>query len=123
MLVFELALKVIPVTKKHGNRKLTNFEEFMLTIVKLQLNPQHKDLTYRFKISKSSVSQNCHKWLNLLHAGLKFLICWPSWQQLSASLPECFQEKFKKTVLIIDWTEIFIERASNVLAKAQTWSM
>ena len=122
MLVFELALKVIPVPKEHGNRKLTNFEEFMLTIVKLRLNLQHKDLGYRFRISKSSVSQIFHKWLNILHAGLKFLIRWPSRQKLRASLPECFQEKFKKTAVIIDCTEIFIERASNVLARAQTWS-
>ena len=46
MLVYELALKVIPVTKEHGKRKLTNFEEFMFTIVKLRLNLQHKDLSY-----------------------------------------------------------------------------
>ena len=37
-------------------------------------------------------------------------------------MPECFQEKFSNTVVIIDCTEIFIERASNLLARSQTWS-
>ena len=55
-LVFELTEKVIPNSKEHGNRKLTNFEEFLLVMIKLQLNLQNKDLGYRFKISKSSVS-------------------------------------------------------------------
>ena len=60
--------------------------------------------------------------LKHITCGLKFLICWPSQQELRASLPEFFQEKFKKTVVIIDCTDIFIERASNVLARTQTWS-
>ena len=38
MLVFELAQKVILISKEHGNRKLTNFDEFLLVIVKLRLN-------------------------------------------------------------------------------------
>ena len=41
---------------------------------------------------------------------------------MRVSLPECFREKLNKTVMIIDCTEIFIERASNVLARSQTWS-
>jgi len=35
MLVFELALKVISMSKEHGNRKLTNLDEFFLTMMKL----------------------------------------------------------------------------------------
>ena len=121
MLVFELALNVISVSKEHGNRKLTNFDEFFLTMMKLRLNLQHKDLSYRFRVSKSTVSKIFHKWLNILYIGLKFLIHWPSREELRASLPECFREKFNKTVVIIDCTEIFIERTSNVLARSQTW--
>ena len=121
-LVFELAQKVMPNSKEHGNRKLTNFEEFLLVLIKLRLNLQNKDLGYRFKVSKSSASQIIHKWLNILYHALRFLIRWPSREELRATLPECFREKFSNTVVIIDCTEIFIERASNLLARSQTWS-
>ena len=122
MLVFELAEKVMLNSKEHGNRKLTNFDEFLLVMIKLRLNLQNKDLGYRFKVSKSSVSQISHKWLNILYYALQFLIRWPSREELKVTLPECFREKFSNTVVIIDCTEIFIERASNLLARSQTWS-
>ena len=60
-LVFDLAQKVMPNSKEHGNRKLTNFDEFLLVMIKLRLNLQNKDLGYRFKISKSSVTQISHQ--------------------------------------------------------------
>ena len=101
---------------------MTNFDEFLLVMVKLRLNLQNKDLGYRFKISKSSVSQISHKWLNILYYALKFLIHWPSREELKAAMPECFREKFGNAVVIIDCSEIFIERTSNVLARSQTWS-
>ena len=53
---------------------------------------------------------------------LKFLIRWPSREEVRATIPECFSSKFPKAVVIIDCTEIFIERASNLLARSQTWS-
>ncbi len=34
--------------------KLTQFQEMMLTFVKLRLNPSHKDLAYRFDLSVST---------------------------------------------------------------------
>ena len=120
-LVFDLAQKVMPNSKERGNRKLTNFDEILLVMIKLRLNLQNKDLGYQFKISKSSVSQISHKWLYILYA-LKFLIRWPSREELRATIPECFREKFSNAVVIIDCTEIFIERASNLLARSQTWS-
>lgn len=37
-LVFELAQKVMLNSKEHGNRKLTNFDEFLLVMIKLLQN-------------------------------------------------------------------------------------
>lgn len=121
-LVFDLAQKVMPNSKEHGNRKLNNFDEFLLVIIKFRLNLQNRDLGYRFKIFKSSVTQISYKWLNILYYALKFLIRWPSLEELRATIPECFREKYSNAVVIIDCTEIFIERASNLLARSQTWS-
>ena len=63
-----------------------------------------------------------HKWLNILYTALKFLICWPSREEVCATLPECFCAEFLNAVVIIDCTDVFIEWPSNLLARSQTWS-
>ena len=73
-------------------------------------------------MSDSVVTQTIHKWLNVLYMALKFLIRWPSREEIRATIPECFRESFSKAVVIIDCTEVFIERATNLLARSQTWS-
>ena len=53
---------------------------------------------------------------------LKFLIHWPSREYLCATMPMGFKTFFGNCVCILDCTEIFIERPSNLQARAQTWS-
>ena len=51
------------------------------------------------------------------------LILWPEREQLWKSMPVCFQYSFgKKVTVIIDCFEVFIEKPSNLLARAQTLS-
>ena len=121
-MVFELALKVLPSNRPHGNRKLDNFTEFLITMVKLRLNLKNTNLAYRFGVCESVISSTIHKWLQILYVALKLLIQWPSREKVRKTLPECFCGTFQKTVVIIDCTEVFIERATNLLARSQTWS-
>ena len=54
---------------------------------------------------------------------LSSLIVWPEREALLATMPKCFQYSFgNKTTVIIDCFEVFIDRPSNVLARAQTFS-
>jgi len=51
------------------------------------------------------------------------LIIWPDRETLRKTMPECFRASFgTKVALIIDCFEVFIERPSNLLARASTWS-
>ena len=120
--VFDLACKCLQSTIQHGLRRLTNDDEFLLTIIKLRLNLRNADLGFHFGIAESTVSTIIHKWLNILYVSLKFLIRWPTREEVRAILPECFRPKFHKAVVIIDCTEVFIERATNLLARSQAWS-
>ena len=90
--------------------------------MKLRLNLKNADLAFRFGVAESTVSKIIHKWLSILYISLKFLIRWPTREEVQATLPECFRSKFGKAVVIIGCTEIFIERATNLLARSQTWS-
>ena len=51
------------------------------------------------------------------------LISWPEHEDSWRTMPKCFQYSFgKKTTVIIDCFEVFIEKPSNLLARAQTYS-
>ena len=54
---------------------------------------------------------------------LQDLIIWPDRDALQKTMPMCFQASFgKKVAVIIDCFEIFIDRPSNLSARASTWS-
>ena len=118
--VFELVAPTEPVKTP---TKLTQFQEFMLTLIKLRLNPPMEDLAYRFGVSLPTVSRIFHKWLVILDKRLRPLIKWPEREDLRKTIPECFQEAFgAKVAVVIDCFEVFIERPSALLTRAATWS-
>ena len=98
------------------------FDQYLLTLVKLRLNTGDVDLAFRFGISQTSVSRYLHKWVDTLYTRLSFLIHWPERPDLMKTMPTDFQKHFKKCVLIIDCFEVFIERPTSLLARAQTYS-
>ena len=54
---------------------------------------------------------------------LSFLIKWPDRRTLSMTMPKCFLDSYGcKVTVIIDCFEIPIERPSNLIARACTWS-
>ena len=66
MIVFNLACKCLPSTTHHGLRKLTNDDEFLLT-----MNLRNADLGFRFGIAESTVSGIIHKWINILYVSIR----------------------------------------------------
>lgn len=105
-----------------SHQKLSNFQSFVLTCMKLRLDLGFEDLGFRFNVHRSTASRIFDKWLNAMYVRLKFLISWPEREALRTSLPQCFVTSYPKTCCIIDCSEVFIERPSNLLARAETWS-
>ena len=102
---------------------LTLFQEFILVLMKLRLDVPFQDLAYRFDISLSTVSRIFLAWMIVMEIRLSPLINWPVREDLWRTMLKCFQYSFgKKTTVIIDCFEVFIERLSNLLARAQTFS-
>ena len=51
------------------------------------------------------------------------MVYWPEREDLQATMPMCFQNKYRKSITaIIDCFELFIERPSSLTARALTWS-
>jgi len=54
---------------------------------------------------------------------LKKLVKWPERESLHATMPQTFRCSFgNRITVILDCFEVFVERASNLLASAQSWS-
>ena len=118
--VFDMVKKFMPSSDV---TKLSSFQEFIATMVKLRLNSEVQDLAYRLNISPATVSRILLKWLTAMDNSLRSLIMWPDHKALCKTMPECFHTSFgTKVAVIIDCFEIFIERPSNLQARAYTWS-
>ncbi len=111
---------VEPFLKK--NSVLNSFQQLLLCLMKLRLGLSGQDLAYRFRIHKSTVSRVFVFTLNILYVRLKRLIIWPDRDSLLETMPMVFRKHFPKCVVIIDCFEIFLERPTNLLARAQTYS-
>lgn len=114
---------VAPKMKSTATNALPQFQEFMLTLMRLKLYVPLQDLGYRFGVSVPTVSRIFEKWLSLMSRRLAFLILWPDREQLRKTMPTVFKENFGNRVsVIIDCFEVFVERPSSLIARAMTWS-
>ena len=108
--------------KKPGpSRKLTFLDEFLLVLMRLKAGLFVQDLADRFGISTSLVSRICITWINLLYVELKDIFPFPSQELVRKNMPKEFAE-YSTTRIILDCTEIFIQRPSAMLAQSETWS-
>lgn len=106
----------------HHKAALSPCQEMLLVLMKLRLNLEHQDLAYRFHVSVATITRLFHKWLTIMGERLKPLIRWPSRGELYTTMPMEFRLTFPKCVCVIDCTEVFIVRPSDLKARAQTWS-
>ena len=113
-------------SKQAGNKnlwlgKLANyFFEHQCTS---PLNLLEEDLHHRFQISTLSVSEIFLTWIDRLHYCLQSFDDIPGLTEgLQSLLPECFKGDFEDVDLVIDCTEVFIERPSDPVAQSATWS-
>ena len=121
MVVFDHVAPHVP--RRLGCTTLNRFQEFVMVLMKLRLNVPFQDLAYRFVLSLSSVSRIFTSWIMAMDLRLSCFIHWPDREQLWKTMPMCFQYTFgRKVTVIIDCFEVFINKPTNLLARAQTFS-
>ena len=101
---------------------LTIKDQFLLVLMKLRMGFPNKELAYRFGVSLGRVSQIFHEWIDIMARELNQLIVWPERKMIRETLPECFKPKYAQATCIIDCSEIFIERATSLVARSETYS-
>ncbi|WAQ95786.1 hypothetical protein MAR_028476 [Mya arenaria] len=91
--------------------KLCRGNVLLMVLMKLRLNITNNDLAMRFQTCLTQVSRVLTQSLPNIAKRIKFLLQWPS-----------FKKNYKKCRVIIDCSEIFIQRPTNLDARASTWS-
>ena len=74
--------------------RLLNVDQLLLTLIKLRLDQQFRNLTDQFNLPKSSAHDIFRRWIDLLHAKLKFLIQIPDRDAAQRTLPYIFYQYF-----------------------------
>lgn len=103
-------------------KKLDPLNQLFLTLVKLRLNLRVKDLACRFGISLGLVSKYITTWICFLYHHLKEIEWMPTVQQVRATLPVAFKQKYPTTYAIIDASEVFLETPLDLQMQSSTWS-
>lgn len=84
-----------------------------MVLIKLRLKVPFQDLAFRFMVSLSTVSRIFSKWINVMYCRLHHF------GQVEISLAEISSVEISRNQLI-DCFEMFNERPTNLLARAQT---
>ena len=109
-----------PTLKQRSS--LTPFQQLLVTLMRFQLNLSRQDLACRFRIHSSTISWTFMHVKNVMYIKLKPLITWLEREILYETMPMDFRKYCPNCVVIIDCFEIFLERPTNLLARAQTYS-
>lgn len=97
---FKLFQLILQIIKPYLNdfQSLSQFQQLLLTLMKLRMNCDFTDLGYRFGISRQTAARCYHKCLSVMYYRMKSLIKMPEKGVLQESMPLCFMEAFGRKV-------------------------
>ncbi len=99
-------------------RTLQLEDEFLAVLMRLRLGLLSEDVVERFGVSVATFSRIFAKWIRVLYRELMPLFPWPSQDAIHVRLPSQFHQ-YPKTRVIIDCTEIFIQRPLSLQSQLQ----
>nr|CAH7756831.1 unnamed protein product [Callosobruchus chinensis] len=103
--------------------ELSGFNQLLLTLIKLRLDLEFKDLAYRFNISHTEASTYFTNIIDIMYRRFSSLILWPDAPIRQKNIQFCFRQAFpNKTTVILGCFEIFIEKPASFVTQQQCWS-
>ena len=107
---------------KGRHRKLSPIDEFFLVMIRLRLGLLEKDLAYRCGVSQPTVSRILITWINFLYLQFQNIPLWPTRAMVNTDMPDCFKTLYPSTRVILDATEIHVEKPSLPILQQATFS-
>ena len=106
---------------KGRNKSIRCIDEFLLVPMWLKLGLVIAGLSFRFSMSRTSVSRIVDQWMKHLYIHLSLLTYWPTRQQINNTMPSDFKELFPSTRVVIDCTELFTETPRSLARQSMMW--
>ena len=103
-------------------RLLTLYEEFILTLIRIRRGWDVKETAVVLGISPCQVSRIFTSWVNLLHKCFKPLLEWPSTDMVKNNMPDSFKSAYPTTRVVIDCSELFVQKPRSIDAQTMTYS-
>lgn len=97
-------------------------DQLLLTMIKLRLNFDHKHLSNLFLISQQDSSLIFTNWINFMFFKFGSVPIWPHRDVIMEKMPSKFKAEFKKCMVVLDGTEIKIQRPSSLTSQSQCYS-
>lgn len=108
--------------KKGRPRSLRLVDEFFMVLLRLRLGLLLEDLSYRFKVSKSTCSLIINGWISYLSVKLISLTPWLSKSCIKQTMPEKFRKRYPNCRVIIDCTEFYTQNPQSLTNKTLMFS-
>src|SRR6218665_3104708 len=89
-----------------------------LALCRLHSGSHVEDLADRFDISAAIVSRTCLEWLKVLYIVLGSINIWPTQASIDKFMSSVMKYKFSTVHVIIDCTEMFTQKPSSLVGKA-----
>ena len=81
-------------------------------MILLRLGLLEKDLAYRFGVSQLTVSRILTTWINFLYLQFQCMPLRQTRAMVNADMPDCFKMLYPSTRIILDATEVRVEKPS-----------
>jgi hypothetical protein len=104
-------------------RSLTPLNQLFMTLIKLRQNKDEMCLSIDFNVSRQTVAKTVNQWINFLYLELSEVNWWQDRATVDAYFPHQFSKSFAKTRIVLDATEIPIEKPTNIQAQRMTFSV
>lgn len=110
------------VRKGFKDQSLSLSDQFFLFLCRLRQGFLVQDLAIRFNVSQATVSRICITWINFMYYMLGSIPIWPSRETVNELMPQSFRDTFPRTRVILDCTELHVQRPSSKVLNSETYS-
>ena len=97
-------------------------DQFLMVLMKLRLNLEFIHLANLFCMSPSDAGLLFRNWMNYIFFRFGSDPIWPHRDTIIDNMPQKFRKDFPTTLVILDGTELKIERPSSLRSQSQCYS-
>lgn len=101
---------------------LSTENQFFLTMMKLRQNKCNFELSKFFNVSPTTVSNIFITWVNFIYQLWTRINIWPSKEMVQYYMPESFKHYDNNVRVILDGTEINVQKPKNPKSQQASWS-